>query len=152
MDCCAGLCGCLMWDKQPRCWPSTTSTGVRWTGPASARQAGRWIPEDFASFHLRRLDTAFSQTKEKNIVASRRQNTFYDTRLRHEPYQIGDLLWLIDPTESRHKLAPHWKGPYLVQRRMDRDNAVGVTYQISSPFWEPPLQTVHYDSRPFPAP
>ena len=126
-----------MWDKQPRCWPSTTSTGVRWTGPASARQAGRWIPEDFASFHLRRLDTAFSQTKENNIVASRRQKIFY------EPYKIGDL-WLNDPTESHRKLAPHWKRPYLVQPWTGDE--VGLTYQVSSPFGEePPLQTVHYD-------
>lgn len=103
-------------------------------------------PEDFASFLLRRLDTAFDQTKKNNIVASRRQKTFYDARLRHEPYEAGDLVWLKDPTESRRKLAPHWKGPYLVQRRMDRNDEVGVTYQIGSPFGEdPPLQTVHYD-------
>ena len=59
-------------------------------------------PEDIASSILRRLDTAFSQTKENNIVASRRQKTFYDTRLRHEPYEVGDLVWLNDPTKSRH--------------------------------------------------
>ena len=72
-------------------------------------------PEDFAISLLRRLDTAFSQTKENNIVASRRQKAFYNARLRHEPYEVGDLVWLYDPTESRRKLAPHWKGPYLVQ-------------------------------------
>ena len=96
-------------------------------------------PEDFAISLLRRLDTALSQTKENNIVASRRQNNFYDARLRHEPYEVGDLVWLNDPTESRRKPAPHWKGPYLVQRRMDRDGEVGVTYQTSSPFGEQPL-------------
>ena len=70
----------------------------------------------------------------------------YDSRLRHDPYEVGDLVWLNDPTESRRKLAPHWKGPYLIQQRLDRDNEVGVTYRISSPFGEEaPLQTVHYD-------
>lgn len=71
--------------------------------------------DDFASSLLRRLDTAFSQTKVNYSVASRRQNTFYDTKLRHAPYEVGDLVWLNDPTESCHKLAPHWRGPYLVQ-------------------------------------
>lgn len=102
-------------------------------------------PEDFVSSLLRRLDTAFSQTKENNTVASEKQKTLYDAKMRHEPYQVDDLVWLNDPTESRRKLAPHWKGPYVVQRRMDRDDEVGVTYQIGSPFGEePPLQTVHY--------
>ena len=84
-------------------------------GPLDGRLADG-SPEDFASSLLRRLDTAFSQTKENNIVASRRQNTFYGARLRHKPYEVGDLVWLNDPTESRRKLAPQWKGPYLVQR------------------------------------
>ena len=62
--------------------------------------------EDFASSLLRHLDTALSQTKENNIVASRRQYHFYDARLRHEPYEVGDLVWLNDPTESRRKRLP----------------------------------------------
>lgn len=49
-------------------------------------------PEDFASSLLRRLDIAFSQTKNNNIVASRKQKTFYDTKLWHVPYEIGDLV------------------------------------------------------------
>lgn len=92
--------------------------------------------EDFASSLLRRLDVAFSRTVDNNTVASQRQKTFYDTKLRHEPYEVGDLVWLNDPTQSCRKWAPHWKGPYLVQRRMDRDDEVGVTYVICSPFEE----------------
>lgn len=115
-------------------------------GPLVQSDPVRGPPEDFATSLLRHLDTAFSQAKDNSLVTSRRQKTFYDTKLRHKPYEVGDLIWLNDPTESRHKLAPHWKGPYLVQRRMDRDDEVGVTYQISSPFGEEsPLQTVHYD-------
>lgn len=67
--------------------------------------------EDFASPLLRCLDTAFSQTKDNNIVANRRQKSFYDAKLKHEPYEVGDLVWLNDPTESHCKLAPHRKGP-----------------------------------------
>ena len=115
-------------------------------GPLVQGEPVRGPPGDFASSLLKCLDTAFGQTRDNNLAASKRQKTYYDTRVRHNPYEVGDLVWLNDPTESRRKLAPHWKGPYLVQRRMDRDDEVGVTYRISSPFGdEPPLQTVHYD-------
>lgn len=72
-------------------------------------------------------------------------------KMRHKPYEVGDLVWLNDPTESRRKLAPHWKGPYLVRKQLDLGDDVGVTYQISIPFGdEPPLQTIHYDRlRPY---
>lgn len=115
-------------------------------GPLVQGDSVRGPPGDFVSSLLKCLDTAFGQTRDNNLAASERQKTYYDTRLRHNPYDVGDLVWLHDPTESRRKLAPHWKGPYLVQRRMDRDDEVGVTYQICSPFGdEAPLQTVHYD-------
>ncbi|KAG7255171.1 hypothetical protein CRUP_026758, partial [Coryphaenoides rupestris] len=69
---------------------------------------------------------------------------------------VGPYLGYLEPevrdnvglvvAQSRRKLAPHWKGPYLIQQRMVRDDEVGVTYRLSSPFGdEPPLQTVHYD-------
>lgn len=71
-------------------------------------------PEDFASSLLKCLDSAISQARDNNLAASKWQKTYYDTRLRHNLYNVGDLVWLNDPTESRRKLAPHWKGPYLV--------------------------------------
>lgn len=83
-------------------------------GPLVQGDAVWGSSEDFASSLLHRLDTAFGQAKDNNVVASERQKTYYDTRLRHEPYEVGDLVWLNYPTENRRKLAPHWKGPYLV--------------------------------------
>lgn len=44
-----------------------------------------------------------------------------------------------DVRERRCKLDSHWEGPYLVHRRMDRDDDTGV-YQISGIVGrEPPL-------------
>ncbi|KAF0027066.1 hypothetical protein F2P81_019807 [Scophthalmus maximus] len=60
--------------------------------------------------------------RDNNLAVSKKQKTYFDIRLRHNPYEVGDLVWLNDPAESRHKLAPHWKGPYLIQQRMDRDD------------------------------
>uniref|UniRef100_A0AAV2K7V7 Uncharacterized protein n=1 Tax=Knipowitschia caucasica TaxID=637954 RepID=A0AAV2K7V7_KNICA len=102
-------------------------------------------------YFTKRLDAAFRQSRDNSVTASDKQRTFYDTRERHRPYEIGDLVWLHDPTESRRKLAPHWKGPYIIERRQDRDDVVGVTYVIGSPFGEEaPKQTIHYDRlRPY---
>uniref|UniRef100_A0AAV2KZB8 Integrase catalytic domain-containing protein n=1 Tax=Knipowitschia caucasica TaxID=637954 RepID=A0AAV2KZB8_KNICA len=97
-------------------------------------------------YFTKRLDAAFRQSRNNSVTASDKQRTFYDNRERHRPYEIGDLVWLHDPTESRRKLAPHWKGPYIIERRQDRDDVVGVTYVIGSPFGdEAPKQTIHYD-------
>uniref|UniRef100_A0A8C5HQZ8 Gypsy retrotransposon integrase-like protein 1 n=1 Tax=Gouania willdenowi TaxID=441366 RepID=A0A8C5HQZ8_GOUWI len=115
-------------------------------GPSGQPYAGPVSLEGFVESLLRRLETAFGLTRDNNFGASLKQKTFYDSRMRHEPYEVGDLVWLNDPTESRRKLAPHWKGPYLVQARLDTDGMVGVTYRINSPFAEdPPHQTVHYN-------
>uniref|UniRef100_A0AAV2J220 Gypsy retrotransposon integrase-like protein 1 n=1 Tax=Knipowitschia caucasica TaxID=637954 RepID=A0AAV2J220_KNICA len=102
-------------------------------------------------YFTKRLDAAFRQSRDNSVTASDKQRTFYDTRERHRPYEIVDLVWLHDPTESRRKLAPHWKGPYIIERRQDRDDVVGVTYVIGSPFGEEaPKQTIHYDRlRPY---
>lgn len=51
---------------------------------------------------------------------------FYDTRQRHHPYEVGDLVWLSDPTESHHNLAPNWKGPYVLQQQLDRNGSAEV--------------------------
>lgn len=39
-------------------------------------------------------------------------------------------MWLHDPTTSRQKLAPHWKGPFEVVDCLESEGDVGVTYRI----------------------
>ncbi|KAK7906739.1 hypothetical protein WMY93_015351 [Mugilogobius chulae] len=103
-------------------------------GPVAQSSQGYDSIDDFVLSLRRRLDTAFRQTRDNSVTASDKQRTFYDAKKRHCPYEVGDLVWLHDPTESRRKLAPHWKGPYVIHQRLDRDDMVGVTYVIGSPF------------------
>ncbi|KAF0043701.1 hypothetical protein F2P81_005038 [Scophthalmus maximus] len=70
-------------------------------------------PEDFAGSLLRRLDTAFNRMRDNNLASSKKQKTYYDIRIRHNPYEVGDLVWLI----LQSKLTPQWKRPYLIQGR-----------------------------------
>lgn len=123
-------------------------------GPLTQGNPLRGPPGEFAASLVVSLNTAFSQAKEHNASAHERQKMHYDDRMRHKPYEVGDLVWLNDPTESRLKLAPHWKGPFQIQRRMDLPGEVGVTYQLCSPFGDDQVrQTVHYDRmRPYTLP
>lgn len=57
--------------------------------------------DDFVLSLRRRLDVAFRQTLDNSVTASDKQKTYYDTKKRHRPYDVGDLVWLNDPTESR---------------------------------------------------
>uniref|UniRef100_A0A3P8S8H6 Integrase catalytic domain-containing protein n=1 Tax=Amphiprion percula TaxID=161767 RepID=A0A3P8S8H6_AMPPE len=86
--------------------------------------------DDFVLSLRRRLDTAFQLTRDNSVTASDKQSAYYDAKQRHCPYDVGDLVWLNDLTESRRKLAPHWKGPYVVRQTLDRDDMTGVTYVI----------------------
>ena len=45
----------------------------------------------------------------------------YDLHSKKRYFTSGDAVWLYDPTKHPgicHKLAPHWKGPYLVINRI----------------------------------
>ena len=97
------------------------------------------------------LDIAFRRAQD---TAQDRQKAHYDSNMRHRPYEVGDLVWLNDPTESRLKLAPHWKGLYRVQGRLDVAGDVGVTYELASPLEvNSPLIMAHYKRlRPYTLP
>ena len=55
-------------------------------------------------------------------------------------------MWLNNPTESRTKLAPHWKGPYRVVQVLDSGGESALTYRIDSPLNpQERSQVVHHD-------
>lgn len=54
-------------------------------------------------------------------------------RLVFHPHQPGDLVLLDDPAQRMNKLAPRWKGPFVVTQRMSRDGHPGVTYEVTDP-------------------
>ena len=53
-------------------------------------------------------DEANRRAEEKR----RQEKTQYDRRVKHEPFEPGDLVW--EHAEVRHKLQPKWKGPMEV--------------------------------------
>lgn len=42
-------------------------------------------------------------------------------------------MLLDDPAQRMNKLAPRWKGPFVILRCIDKGNSVDVTYEITDP-------------------
>ena len=74
-----------------------------------------------------RLKKAWEYTRQKTEQQQKQQKQQYDARTRTAKYNIGDLVWLHDPTTSRNKLEPNWKGPYTVTSSSDD----GLNYNIT---------------------
>ncbi|KAL6456587.1 hypothetical protein MHYP_G00351310 [Metynnis hypsauchen] len=88
-------------------------------------------PADYAAQLTRKLQLAFQSAAQNRDYAHSQQKHYYDKLVKHIPYNPGDLVWLNDPTTTKHKLAPHWKGPFEILECLgsDDDNP-GVTYRI----------------------
>uniref|UniRef100_A0A8C1IKZ9 Integrase catalytic domain-containing protein n=1 Tax=Cyprinus carpio TaxID=7962 RepID=A0A8C1IKZ9_CYPCA len=109
---------------------------------------------EFVSSLLTKLNSAFSSARMHSEAAHDRQKLYHDVGLRHRPYDVGAMVWLHNPVESRMKLAPHWTGPYKIVQVMDSCGELGLTYRIVNPFDAGKrAQVVHYNRvRPYTLP
>lgn len=109
---------------------------------------------EFVSSLLTKLNSAFSSARMHGDAAHNRQKLYHDVGLHHQPYDVGAMVWLHNPVESRMKLAPHWKGPYKIAQVMDSCGEQGLTYRIENPFDSGErAQVVHYNRlRPYTLP
>lgn len=75
-------------------------------------------------------------------------------KAKYTTYSVGDLVWLNDPAHSRCKLAPRWKGPYIVTRTVQPASGYSVLYAIQPKgFPEKTPQVVHHNRlKPYLAP
>uniref|UniRef100_A0AAV2LHR9 Uncharacterized protein n=1 Tax=Knipowitschia caucasica TaxID=637954 RepID=A0AAV2LHR9_KNICA len=95
---------------------------------------------------VKRLEFAFGATRLHALEASERQKLYHDQTVCHRPYGVGALVWLNNPTESRTKLAPHWRGPYQVVQVFSSGGEPALTYDIINPLdTQKRSQVVHHD-------
>uniref|UniRef100_A0A8C2FEK8 Integrase catalytic domain-containing protein n=1 Tax=Cyprinus carpio TaxID=7962 RepID=A0A8C2FEK8_CYPCA len=90
-------------------------------------------PADYAHDVTMRLSYAFKDAAVRSTAAKLNQKRQYDKKTFFHPHKPGDIVFLDDPAQKQNKLAPKWKGPYKILRRMDKDNSPGVTYEITDP-------------------
>ncbi|KAK7877355.1 hypothetical protein WMY93_031928 [Mugilogobius chulae] len=101
---------------------------------------------EYVTVLVKRLESAFDIARLCATEATAKQKLYYDEAACHRPYRVGSLVWLNNPTESRTKLAPHWKGPYQVVQVFPTSGGPVLTYSIVNPLV--PLeraQVVHHD-------
>ncbi|CAL9686082.1 unnamed protein product [Knipowitschia caucasica] len=101
---------------------------------------------DYGDMLVKRLEFAFGAARLHALEASERQKRYHDQTVCHRPYGVGALVWLNNPTESRTKLAPHWRGPYQVVQVFSSGGEPALTYDIINPLdTQERSQVVHHD-------
>lgn len=90
-------------------------------------------PADYARDVTTRLSYAFKDAAEQSAAAKLSQKQQYDKKTFFHPHKPGDFVFLDDPAQKQNKLAPKWKGPFKILRRLDKGDNPGVTYEITDP-------------------
>ncbi len=93
-------------------------------------------PADYVRDVTTRLSYAFKDAAVRSTAAKLNQKRQYDKNTFFHPHKPGDFVFLDDPAQKQNKLAPKWKGPYKILRRMDKDDSPGVIYEIT-------IQVIH---------
>ncbi len=111
---------------------------------------GRWgvfpYQGDYVTSLVEKLETAFGAARRASTCAWEKQKLYHDGTAHHRPYAAGELVWLLNPTEDRMKLAPYWKGPYRVLDVLGSQGDPRLTYRIGYPLdSDGQVQIVHYD-------
>ena len=78
-------------------------------------------PETYATELYERLQKAFSVARQKIVGEQKRQKRLYDAKVKGKPYAVGDRVWLyhfVRKIGLNPKLQSHWKGPYVVIKRI----------------------------------
>ncbi|KAL7868371.1 hypothetical protein SRHO_G00097550 [Serrasalmus rhombeus] len=88
-------------------------------------------PAAYANDLTTRLSQALGAAAQNSAAAKQHQKLQYDKKAVFHPHKAGDLVWLDDPSQRQNKLAPRWKGPFVILKRMDRGGSLGVTYEIT---------------------
>ena len=93
-------------------------------------------PAAYASHLTSRLTHAFSEAAQRSALSKFKQKSQYDKKVLFHPHETGDLVLLDDVAQKMNKLAPRWKGPFVILKRIDKDDKIGVTYEITDPMKE----------------
>lgn len=89
--------------------------------------------EAYATGLYERMQKAFDVARKNIKGEQKRQKRLYDAKLKGKPYAIGDKVWLycyVRKIGLSPKLQSHWKGPYVVIKRIS-DAVYRIKHTIS---------------------
>ena len=83
---------------------------------------------EYAAELRERLEDAYAQARENLEHAAERQKLYYDVKTSGGHYKPGDAVWMLNKDRRKGvcpKLQKRWKGPALVEERLN-----DVTYRL----------------------
>uniref|UniRef100_A0A3B5K0P4 Integrase catalytic domain-containing protein n=1 Tax=Takifugu rubripes TaxID=31033 RepID=A0A3B5K0P4_TAKRU len=101
-------------------------------GP-SATSATPGTPAAYVKDVTSRLSLTLREAAQRSATAKLHQKQQYDKQVVFHPYEVGDYVLLDDPAQRMNNLAARWKGPFVILKRFDKGDSVGVTYEITDP-------------------
>ncbi len=119
------------WQESTGLTPAEIALGHKLKGPLERLIRNPPNPDHIAYGTVERHRELIEQVKEKTRQAQERQARYYNRRRKHESFEEGDLVWIRTHPLSRAsdsymaKLAPQWKGPAKVLKRLNN-----VNYQV----------------------
>ena len=78
-------------------------------------------PDNFVRQSHKLMEQAYHRVREHLSAGHQQQKDIYDKRVHGDPYQEGDIVWLLDPVvaEGQSKKLHHpWKGPFRVLKKI----------------------------------
>ena len=98
-----------------------------------------------------RLHQCFTEVRQHLKRAAERQKRYYNLHSHGEQYSRGDLVYLKETTRKKGvspKLAPKWKGPFIIVARFGSVYEVMVTPTTTRVYHFDLLKKCHNDSPP----
>ncbi|XP_063072262.1 uncharacterized protein LOC134462919 [Engraulis encrasicolus] len=104
---------------------------VNWGPTATSATPG--TPAAYVKDVTSRLSLALREAAQRSAAAKLQQKRQYDKQVVFHPHEVGDYVLLDDPAQRMNKLAARWKGPFVILKRFDKGDSIGVTYEITDP-------------------
>uniref|UniRef100_A0A3Q3MR96 Integrase catalytic domain-containing protein n=1 Tax=Labrus bergylta TaxID=56723 RepID=A0A3Q3MR96_9LABR len=83
-------------------------------------------PQNYGSELVKRLETVFQFVRSHREDQRLKREYYFNKHVKFKPYEVGDFVWMNDPTTQRKKLDPNWTGPYKVVSTENK----GLTYNL----------------------
>ena len=106
----------------------------------SIKEQDRVTAPDYVQRLKSRMDACFSEVRTSLKEFGERQRKYYNLSTHGEMFKPGQVVYMREKTRKKQvspKLAPKWKGPYLVVKRF------GTVYEVMTTFRVTKL--IHFD-------
>lgn len=113
-------------------------------------EARRQVPQYVAEMK-ERLETCFSEVRTHLKAYGERQQRYYNLKIHEQEFQPGDAVYLREKTRKVNvspKLAPKWRGPYMIVKKFGTVCEVLLSPRVSRLYHHDLLKACHSETLP----